>query len=171
MDDESSVASTESPCLVTLAETTLIALLAQYPLGYAPRLEWRNYRTTAGRAHFEQRLITLSQVVLKSPEQVVSTLKHEYAHLLAFARFGRKGTGHGPAWRQAMLDLGEQPKVTHSYAVIRNTSRQVVLVQCTKCGETFTRKRALPKRRKYMHVRCGGLIRTLGAERVGSQHD
>lgn len=167
----SSVESTELPCLVTLAETTLIALLAQYPLGYAPRLEWRNYRTTAGRAHFDQRLITLSQLVLKSPEQVVSTLKHEYAHLLAYARFGRKGTGHGPAWRQAMRDLGEEPKVTHSYAVIRNASRQMVIVQCTKCGETFTRKRALPKRRKYMHVRCGGLIRTIGAERVVSHHD
>ena len=78
----------------------------RFPMSYAPVLEWRRYSVTAGMAHYQHGMITLSVVVLKNPVHIRETLLHEYAHLLAFDRHGKRGAGHGKHWRQAMIDLG-----------------------------------------------------------------
>lgn len=125
-------------------------------------------------AYFRRRAIGLGAAVLTTPERLVDTLVHEYAHLLAFARHGRAGTGHGPAWRQAMADLGAEPTVRHAYEVARNGSRQRIVYRCVRCGAAIERRRRLPKGQTYVHARCGGglrlqEIRSLGheAERPG----
>jgi predicted SprT family Zn-dependent metalloprotease len=123
-----------------------------------PTLEWRPYRTTAGKAHFDRWAISLSIHVLDTPEKLDSTLKHEYAHLLAVDRHGMKAANHGIYWKAAMAELGEEAEVRHRYTVGRNQSRQVVVYRCKKCRTEFERKRKLPKRRKYLHRACGGSI-------------
>lgn len=100
----------------------------------------------------------MGAVVLDTEEKLRSTLIHEYAHLLAFARAGRKGWGHGPAWRQAMQDLGQSPEVYHRYPVQRNKPRQAVRYRCERCGTTFMRLRLLPRKKRFMHAGCGGRI-------------
>jgi SprT protein len=109
-------------------------------------------------AYYRERSIGLSSLILDTPERLDSTLRHEYAHLLAYARHGRKGAGHGPAWQQAMVDLGEEPVVHHRYEVHRNQARQQVLYVCKRCGNLLPRKRRLPKRRRYVHAQCGGAL-------------
>jgi SprT protein len=146
-----------SDALRAFADSLLQDLCVRFPMGYVPDLTWNpRLRVTAGVAYYKKGAIALSPKVLATEEKLENTLKHEYAHLLAVHRHGRRGTGHGRAWRQAMADLGIEPKVTHAYDVKRNKARQSVAYECARCGVSFNRKRRLPKTRKYVHARCGG---------------
>lgn len=141
-----------------LARAILAEASARFPLRRPVHLEWRNYRTTAGLAQYRSNSIFLARHLLRDRESLRATLLHEYAHLLAFQRHGRKGVGHGTAWRKAMEDLGQTPEVRHSLDCRRNEIRQVVVLQCATCGAEFIRARMLNRRRKYFHVGCGGAI-------------
>ena len=140
--------------------------MAQFPLGYEPKVVWRAYRVTAGLAYYRKGVIGLSSRVLKEESQVLDTLIHEYAHLLAVVRHGNRAAGHGPEWQRAMLDLGQEPKVRHCYEVERNVARQRVTYQCLKCGKPIIRARRLPKRRRYIHANCGGDIKLAKIEKI-----
>ena len=128
-----------------LAQQKFAELCAKHPLKRAPRLEWRPYRVSAGMAYYKLGIIGLSHIVLTTEAAVVNTLIHEYAHLLAYERFGRRGANHGPAWQAAMTELGRPAKVRHNYAVNRNAKRQEVGYECLRCGATFVRARRLPE--------------------------
>jgi SprT protein len=141
------------------AEALLADLMCQAPLKRRPKIEWRSYRVTAGVAYYRAGVIGLSKLVLKTPEQLSTTLIHEYAHLLAYERHGRAGAGHGVLWKSVMIELGQDPRRTHNYEVQRNQPRQEVGYRCIRCGITVVRKRRLPKGRRYVHARCGGDLR------------
>jgi predicted SprT family Zn-dependent metalloprotease len=123
-----------------------------------PTLEWRRYRTTAGMAHYDRWAISLSVHVLVDEERLRDTLVHEFAHLLAYSRHGEAGRGHGHPWRAAMIELGASPETKHRYPCRRNRPRQVVVYRCTACSVLIRRARRLPRRRKFVHVGCGGEI-------------
>jgi predicted SprT family Zn-dependent metalloprotease len=152
--------------LAEIADTVLHDLCHRFPLSYVPKLFWKPYRVTAGMAYYRTGAIGLSSIVLKDSVSVKETLVHEYAHLLAVHRRGERGKGHGEPWRQAMRDLGVEPKVRHNYQVERNKARQRVDYQCLRCGELIVRKRRLPRRRHYIHAVCGGDLRLLRVIRV-----
>lgn len=142
--------------MASLANAELDRLCAACPLGYRPSLEWRPFRTTAGMAYYRRRAIGLGAAVLTTPERLVDTLIHEYAHLVAFKRFGQAGRGHSGPWRQAMVELGAEPRVRHTYEVVRNAPRQRVTYRCVRCGTSIERRRRLPKNNVYVHANCGG---------------
>lgn len=144
--------------LAAFADQILARTLLKHPLKKVPQLAWHRYRTTAGIADFRHWTIRLSVLVLDDPEKLERTLLHEYAHLLAVDRVGRRGSGHGPAWQQAMRDLGQDPVRTHDYACQRNQPRQMVLYKCSRCGMSIPRRRRLPRQRRYLHRACGGEI-------------
>lgn len=160
-----------APDFERLAVDLLASLCAKFPLGYRPELIWKQLRVTAGLAYFKTGEIALSSLLLTDEERVRSTLIHEYAHLLAVARHGRKAAGHGKAWRQAMIDLGEEPTVRHCYPVERNRARQSVGYVCSKCGQTLVRSRRLPRRRQYVHAACGGPIKFAWARTATIEQD
>ena len=135
-------------------------------MGYVPKVTWKRLRVTAGIAYYLRGEIALSSLVLIDEERVRLTLTHEYAHLLAVKRHGRKGAGHGPHWRAAMIDLGLEPKVQHNYPVQRNAKQQKVVYRCLKCGSRLDRARRLPRRRKSVHARCGGALKLEAIERI-----
>ena len=145
--------------LVPAANALLEELCLRFPLGYRPTLLWRPYRVTAGMAYYRARAIGLSIHVLQTEDAMRETLLHEYAHLLAVQRAGKKASGHGPVWCQAMRDLGLEPKVRHNYEVVRNVPRQKVTYQCVRCGAAILRSRRLPRRKKFVHASCGGDLR------------
>ena len=164
-----SIESTVPPELRLAAERALAEAVGKFPMGFVPPVHWRNYRVTAGMAYYRTGIIGLSAIVLKTPEQVRETLLHEYAHLLAVKRHGPKAGNHGAPWQQAMLDLGLKPIVRHTMAVERNVPRQRVTYLCLRCGKLIVRNRRLPKRRKYVHLDCGGDLRLHKVESVSSQ--
>lgn len=140
-------------------DEVLTSLCARHPIGYTPEVVWRGYRVSAGIAYYRRGVIGLSKFVIKDEQAARATLVHEYAHLLAYTRHGQRGVGHGEAWRQAMRDLGAEPRVCHCYEVQRNARKQEVGYQCQRCGTVLVRHRRLPKRRRYVHLGCGGAIK------------
>lgn len=154
------------PHLIEHAERLLDRLCETFPIGYRPSLVWKGLRVSAGMAYFRAKTIGLSRNILDTEEKLEITLKHEYAHLMAYARHGRKGVGHGDAWKQAMADLGVKAEVRHRYEVLRNEKRQQVSYLCTRCGILIHRTRRLPKRRKYIHVNCGGMLKLQAIRRL-----
>jgi len=149
----------EHSSLAHFAEQVLSELCAAHPLGYVPKIAWRGYRVSAGMAYYRIGTIGLSKTIIHDEARLRDTLVHEYAHLLAYQRHGRRGVGHGAPWKQAMFDLGAAPKVRHDYEVQRNSRRQEVAYQCQRCGALVLRSRKLPKRRRYIHTDCGGTIK------------
>lgn len=145
--------------LVNYAHEVLAQACQSFPLGFTPKLIWKNLRVTAGVAYYREGAIALSKQILRDQDRLRETLLHEYAHLLAVRRHGLRAAGHGKAWKQAMIDLGLEPQVHHRYEVQRNKRRQEVGYRCDKCGITIVRARQLPRKRKYTHTDCGGPIR------------
>lgn len=147
-----------TPALKARAESLLDELMANHPIGPRPLIKWKAMRVSAGLAYYQEWAIGLSTRLITDEHRLELTLKHEYAHLMAVARHGRKGAGHGPPWRQAMIELGEDPKVRHDYPVERNRPKSAVRYRCDRCSEEFERSRKLPQGRVYRHVGCGGVI-------------
>lgn len=123
-------------------------------------------RVSAGMTYYRTNTIGLSSRILDTEDRVRDTLVHEFAHLVAFERHGQFGAGHGRPWKEAMLELGADPKVRHGYEVQRNDPRQRVVYRCSRCGIEIARKRRLPRRRKYVHVDCGGGLSLVRIESV-----
>lgn len=141
------------------AQELLLRACEQHPIGYVPKIVWKRFRVTAGQAHYKTGVIALSSILLNEPSRLETTLLHEYAHLMAYVRHGRKGVGHGEAWKAAMREVGLEPIVRHKYEVQRNVARQEVAYSCQRCGATLLRRRKLPSRRRYVHANCGGSLK------------
>lgn len=135
-----------------------------FPIKAKPLIVWKSLRVTAGQAFLDRNLICLSSILIHDEARLIETLVHEYAHLLAYHRHGRKGANHGPLWQQAMADLGAKPEVRHRYTVERNQRRRAVIYRCAKCGLEFSKGRMLNKRRKYYHNNCGGQVQFMRVE-------
>lgn len=146
--------------LANEAEALLAELIAVYPLKSEPKIVWRKMPVSAGKAYFERNLIVLSKVLITDRLRLQDTLVHEFAHLLAYARHGRRGIGHGQPWKDAMRDLGARPDVYHEYPVERRRQTRSLVFRCEKCGEAFTRARPLKAGYRYMHRGCGGQIKS-----------
>lgn len=153
------------------AEDLLKSLFAKFPMAKSPRIVWKSLRVSAGLARFTTQEIVLSRQILTTEQQVADTLVHEYAHLLSFDRYGRKGAGHGPLWRKTMLELGAKPEVFHKYECQRNQKRQQVEYKCQKCGFAYVRHRRLPKNRIYLHRNCGGKLKLLSVASIKAEND
>lgn len=154
------------PSLATLAEAELDRLCRYHPVGYRPTIMWKNLRVTAGVAYYRKRAIGLSSLLITDRYRLRATVIHEYAHLLAVARYGLRAGGHGAEWGQAMRELGADPVIRHCYVVQRNAKHQKVVYKCLKCGTRLDRARRLPQRKRYVHAECGGDLKLLEIRRI-----
>jgi len=76
----------------------------------------------AGQARFGTRgpwVIRYNPVLLRANAEdfLISTVPHEVAHLVAFARYGSGIRPHGPEWRSIMHHFGAEPLRCHRYDV------------------------------------------------------
>jgi len=138
----------------------------RYPLSRPVNLKWKNLRVSAGLASPIKFEITLSRLILTTEGRVRETLLHEYAHLMAFDRYGRIAANHGPYWQAAMRELGLPPIVRHSYETYRTPPKQLNLYRCQRCGNEFERARRLNAKKRYLHRNCGGPIQFVGVRAV-----
>ena len=72
------------------------------------RIVWNpKLRSTAGYAKWPQWIIELNPRLREFEGQIERTMKHELAHLIAYARAGRKRIEpHGPEWQKACAQIG-----------------------------------------------------------------
>ncbi|MBT8038490.1 MAG: SprT-like domain-containing protein [Verrucomicrobiae bacterium] len=105
-------------------------------------------RTTAGRAFWPEGKIELNPKLMDvAPGEVRGTLLHELAHLVAYARAGRRRiAAHGAEWRQACVDLGiAGERATHSLPLPGRTMRKKWRYACPACGDGFDRARKMKR--------------------------
>ncbi len=146
------------PGLAVLAQDLVDSLCDRQPVAIRPNLEWSGrMHVVAGRVFLRTGLIRLSIPLLTDPDRVRQTVLHEYAHLMVHTRWGKKVKPHGPEWKEAMLELGAEPRRTHAYTSERKPRRSWTY-RCTACGFEFTRRRRLAHGREYRHIGCGGRI-------------
>ena len=128
---------------LTLQCVEVVRLLGLEHLASQVQVVWnKRMRTTAGRAFWPDAIIELNPKLQEiAPEEVQRTLLHELAHLVAYARGGRrKILAHGREWQQACIDLGiPGEKATHSLPLPGRKMRKKWRYTCKACGESFDR--------------------------------
>lgn len=84
----------------------------------------------AGQARFGPRGTLLirynRQLLLANPEPFIDeTVPHECAHVLAYARYGRRIRPHGPEWQAIVTRLGGKPERCHAFDVSSAETRRM----------------------------------------------
>ena len=101
-------------------------------------------KTTAGRAFRQSALIELNpRLTQVDLVEIDRTLRHELAHLVSYARAGRKKIeAHGQEWRQACVDLGiPGEKRCHDLPFEGFRQRRKWAYECPSCGHILERVR------------------------------
>ncbi len=113
-------------------------------------------RSTAGRAYCQDRRIDLNPRMQKvAPEQIEHTLRHELAHLIAYARWARKSPlkPHGAEWQRACIELGiPGAPVTHQMPLAKRVLKRKWCYICPVCMMKIQRVR--PFQRPSACRRC-----------------
>lgn len=108
------------------------------------RVVWNpKLRSTAGYAKWPQWLIELNPRLREFDGQIERTLKHELAHLIAYARAGRRRIEpHGQEWRKACEDIGiPDESARHTLPLPRSKQARKFAYACPSCGFTVERVR------------------------------
>jgi SprT protein len=108
------------------------------------RVEWNpRLQTSAGRADYRQKVISLNPRLFQHAEEIDRTLRHELAHILAQFRAGRRRIlPHGEEWQQACRDLainGEKRCHNLPFPTRRYVAR--FIYRCPNCRREFPRVR------------------------------
>ncbi|MFZ4764394.1 MAG: SprT-like domain-containing protein [Roseimicrobium sp.] len=119
------------------------------------RVVWNpKLRSTAGYAKWPQWVVELNPRLAEFDGQIERTLKHELAHLIAYARAGRRRIEpHGIEWRRACADLGiADESARHTLPLPRSKQERKYSYACPACG--FTVGRVKPFRRQTACLAC-----------------
>lgn len=120
------------------------------------RVIWNpRMRTTAGRAWWPTRNIELNPKLRDiSEEEVWHTLKHEFAHLVAYERAGRRRIEpHGIEWRAACAELGIPGETArHSLPLKGRRMKRKYAYVCPSCLSSL--KRVRPMKRAVACYSC-----------------
>jgi predicted SprT family Zn-dependent metalloprotease len=108
------------------------------------RVEWNSrLKTSAGRADYRQKLISLNPRLFEHSAEIDRTLRHELAHVLAQFRAGRRRIQpHGEEWQQACRDLGiKGEKRCHNLPFPARRCVARFIYRCPNCRQEFPRVR------------------------------
>lgn len=110
-------------------------------------------RSAAGRADYRAARIELnpklkSLAAPQNSEETERTFLHELAHLVAYARCGRRRIApHGPEWRQACADLGIAGEDRcHNLGLGGRTIRRRFAYVCPSCEAVVERVRRVNRK-------------------------
>jgi predicted SprT family Zn-dependent metalloprotease len=108
------------------------------------RVEWNSrLKTSAGRADYRQKLISLNPRLFEHSAEIDRTLRHELAHVLAQFRAGRRRIQpHGEEWQEACRDLGiKGEKRCHNLPFPARRCVARFIYRCPNCRQEFPRVR------------------------------
>ena len=96
----------------------------------------------AGQANYRENRIRFNRDLLEkyTHEFVNQTVPHEFAHLVAYRKFGRTIKPHGLEWKSVMIALGVEPERTHGFKVApsRRLKRFVYRCECPDSAYELT---------------------------------
>ena len=119
----------------------------------------------AGQANYLKNKIRFNRDLLEkfTDEFVSQTVPHEFAHLVAYAKFGRRIKPHGTEWQSVMVALGVKPVRTHNFEVIPARRLKRFPYQCDCPGllhELSTiRHNRIQRGILYICKKCGKALR------------
>jgi SprT protein len=142
-------------------ELTALAAALLHGIGCAAVAErvvvnWsRRLSSSAGLARPSDMTVSLNPRLKAFPAEVDRTLRHELAHLVAFARAKRtRIAAHGPEWRQACSELGIPGESRcHALPLPRRSLHRAHLYRCPACGFILRRARRINLRRRILACR------------------
>jgi SprT protein len=136
------------------------ALAARVVVSWSRRLS-----SSAGLASPAAMAVALNPRLQAFPSEVDRTLRHELAHLVAFARAprGRRVAAHGAEWRRACVQLGIPGESRcHTLPLPRRTVARRHVYRCPVCGFMLRRARPINARRRALACRDCCLRHALG---------
>ena len=143
---------------LTRAAAELLRAVGSEAMAEQISVAWHTRLTsTAGLARPSQALVLLNPKLVAFPTEIDRTLRHELAHLLAFARKrGRRIPAHGADWKQACVDLGIPGESRcHTLPLPRRQVNRRHVYRCPRCGLLLRRARSIkPRRRLACHDCC-----------------
>jgi SprT protein len=116
----------------------------------------KRMRTTVGRAFWPACRIEMNPRLKEFPEdETQRTLKHELAHLIAYARSGRRKIApHGLEWQTACAQLGiPGESVRHTLPLKPRRMQRKYSYTCPSCMAVISRVRPI-KRPSACHTCC-----------------
>lgn len=120
-------------------------------LGSRIKVEWsKRMVAAAGCAYPARNLVrfSLKQWARRPEEDSKQTVIHEACHIIAGPR-----AGHGPAWQQAMVNAGREPKRCHSAGAATDI---VAKCKCKTRNITTRRRNKMLKGERYSCLSCRG---------------
>lgn len=142
-----------------------------------PTLDYTLTGATAGQAYSHKNLIRLNvPLLINHPDELRVTVAHEFAHIVdrtAYAAYHRthradrkKGSLHGPTWKQVMKLFGMEPTRCHNMDVSEVKRKKNVQQHAYTCDcgavlmlSTIKHNHIVRGAKSYRHVPCGQLIR------------
>jgi SprT protein len=111
--------------------------------------------SSAGLARPSTMTVSLNPKLKAFPAEVDRTLRHELAHLVAFARAGRtRIAAHGAQWRQACAQLGIPGESRcHALPLSGRSLDRPHVYRCPNCGFILRRVRRIDWRRRLLACR------------------
>ena len=115
----------------------------------------------AGQANYPKNKIRFNRDLLEkyTDDFISQTVPHEFAHLVAYTKFGRRIKPHGAEWKSVMVALGVKPVRTHSFEVVPARQLKRFPYKCDCAGSphelsTIRHNRA-QRGRLYICKKCG----------------
>lgn len=139
-----------SECALGETARELLRKVGCAALAKSVQVRWNpRMRSTAGTATYAKSLVTLNPKLREiSGDEVLRTLKHELAHLLAKHRVGRRRIApHGGEWKRACHDLGLHDETRcHTLPLPRRQLARKHAYRCPSCQLEIKRARPFGRR-------------------------
>lgn len=108
----------------------------------------------AGQANYRKNRLRFNRDLLEkyTHEFVHQTVPHEFAHLVAYRKFGTKIKPHGMEWKSVMLAFGVEPTRTHGFKAVSSRRLKRFAYRCA-CPDSAYELTSI----RHNRVQRGGL--------------
>jgi len=142
------------------ADEELLLADEQFGLPHTVVVIWNNQlKTAAGRAYYQTGTVELNPDYFREfgEEKVITTLRHELAHLMAYKSYG--DNGHGTPFKQICRRLGgDMNEQLAANGAPECASKEYIRSEykweyrCPDCGSSFKKKRRISAKVISTHV-------------------
>ena len=145
-------------------EELRVKTLELFGMEIDPEISFDLRGMAAGQANYKENRIRLNRELLGkyTSDFIEQTVPHEYAHLVAYRKFGNRIRPHGKEWRSVMLALGAEPRRTHNYRVAPARKCRRFLYKCKCLGKDYQlssiRHNRIKKGFHYFCSKCKGQL-------------
>ena len=129
-----------------------------------PEISYDLRGQAAGQTRYTKNKIRFNRHLLEkyTAEFVEQTVPHEFAHLVAYKKFGRSIKPHGMEWKRVMEALGVDPARTHNFDVSPTRRLKRFHYQCHCPGSDYQlssiRHNRILRGRVYLCRKCGSAL-------------